>query len=67
MQGTDDLTGNWTDLASSVNGVQTTALIGGVVISESGSGASVTVKVSDRYLANDPAHPRRFLRIKVIH
>ncbi len=66
VQGTDSLTGTWTDLASSINGAATSVIIGGVPVSDTGTGASRTVKVGDRYLANDAAHPSRFLRLKVV-
>ncbi len=66
VQGTDSLTGMWSDLAKSVNGAVSTVIIVGVPVSETGTGASRIVKVGDRYLANDAAHPTRFLRLKVV-
>lgn len=41
------------------------ALIGGVTVSETGSGSNRNVQVRDLYSINDPAHPRRFMRLKV--
>ena len=66
VQGSDNLTGTWTDLASSVAGAPMAGLIGGVTVSETGTGVSRTVKVSDLYLASDAGHPKRFLRLKVV-
>jgi hypothetical protein len=65
VQAADDLTGTWTNIASSVNGGITTALIGGVTVSETGSGSTRSVSVTDLYPTNDPTHPRRFMRIRV--
>ena len=65
VQAADDLSGTWTNIASSVNGGITTALIGGVTVSETGSGSTRSVSVTDLYPTNDPTHPRRFLRIRV--
>ncbi len=67
VQGTDTLTGTWTDLAQSVNGAAFTALVGGVTVIESGGGATRSVQVQDLYLTTDPAHPRRFLRVHAAH
>jgi len=67
VQASDSLTGAWTDLASSVNGAPMSALVGGVVVSETGTGATRTVEVRDLYLTSDPNHPRRFMRLQVIH
>ena len=64
-QAADAPTGPWTDLAQSVNAAATTALVGGVAIAESGTDAHRSVEVRDLYLTTDPAHPRRFLRVKV--
>jgi len=66
VQASDTLAANgWTDLASSINGAAITALIGGVTVMETGSGSARTVQVRDLYSVNDPAHPRRFMRLKV--
>ena len=67
VQGTDSLTAGWSDLAQSVNGSAFTALVGGVTVTESGSGATRSVQVQDLYLTSDPAHPQRFLRVQVQH
>ncbi len=65
VQGADSPAGPWTDLASSVNGGVTSALAAGVVVSETGSGATRTVEVRDLYLTSDPLHPARNLRVLV--
>ncbi len=66
VQGSDNLN-TWTDLASSVNGATTNALVNGVSVSESGTGSSRTVEVVDLYTTSDPTHPHRFMRIAVSH
>jgi hypothetical protein len=43
----------------------TTAIAAGVVVSETGSGATRTVEVTDIYLTSDPLHPARALRVQV--
>jgi len=65
VQAADDLSGTWTNIASSINGGATTSLIAGVTVSETGSGSTRSVAVTDLYTTNDPAHPRRFIRISV--
>lgn len=65
VRGADDPSGPWTDLARSVNGAGTAALVGGVLVSESGTGGTRTVEVRDLYLTSDTAHPRRFLRLQI--
>ena len=63
VQGSDDLT-TWTDLARSSAGAPMVALVAGVNATETGAGALRTVEVRDLlFLINDPAHPRRFLRL----
>lgn len=66
IQGADALTG-WTDLARSTAGAPFVSLIAGVTISESSAGAYRAVQVGDVFATSDPAHPRRFLRIHVLH
>jgi autotransporter-associated beta strand protein len=63
VQATDSLDGSWTALASSVNGAAFAPLAGSVT--ESGSGATRTVEVRDAFLVSDPAHPKRFMRLRV--
>ena len=63
VQGSDNLS-NWTDLARSTGGAAMVALVAGVTVNETGSGALRTVEVRDLYLTTDPAHPRRFLRLQ---
>lgn len=65
VQACDDLTGLWTDLARSVNGAPFTLLAVGATLNETGSGNSRSVTVGDIYQVNDPAHPRRFMRLQV--
>jgi hypothetical protein len=65
VQGTDNLGGAWVDLASSVSGASTAPLLGGVSVTETGSGATRTVEVRDLYLTSDPAHPHRYLHLRV--
>jgi hypothetical protein len=65
IQAADDLGGPWTDLASSTNGGATTPLVAGVGVNESGTGPTRGVSVTDLYAANDPGHPRRFMRISI--
>jgi hypothetical protein len=65
VQGTDTLGGPWADLAQSVSGGPMTALVGGVTVTETGTGATRGVEVRDLYLTGDPAHPQRFMRVKV--
>jgi len=65
VQGSDSLIGGWTDLASSVRGAATTALVAGVTVTETNNGATFTVQVQDLYSITDPAHPRRFMRLVV--
>jgi hypothetical protein len=36
-----------------------------VTVTESGSGATLTVEVRDLYQISDPAHPQRFFRLHV--
>ncbi len=66
VQGTDSLTGAWTDLARSTSGAAMAALVGGVTVTETGTGATRSVEVRDLYTLSDPAHPQRFLRLKVV-
>jgi len=66
VRASDSLTGTWTDLASSVNGAAMSALIDGVVVIETGTGATRTVEVRDLYLTSDPNHTRRFMRMQVL-
>ena len=65
VQGSNTMTGVWTDLARSSAGAPFTALIGGVTVTETGSGTTRAVTVDDLYSVTDPAHPRRFLRLRV--
>lgn len=64
--GADSAAGPWTELALSANGGAFVALVPGVGVLETGS-ASVTVRITDLYAAGDPAHPSRFLYLRVAH
>ncbi len=65
VQGSDTLTGQWTDLARSINGAAFEALLEGVVLNETVTGAVRTAEVQDIYSVGDQLHPRRFLRLRV--
>ncbi len=65
VQGGDTPAGPWTNLAHSANGTAFTALLGGIAVSETGTGATRSVEVRDLYLTSDPLHPSRFLRVIV--
>ncbi|MBK1817756.1 cadherin domain-containing protein [Luteolibacter yonseiensis] len=63
VQASDEVTGQWSDLAVSTDGGAFSALIPGVVVTESPGGATRDVSVSD-FVANDsPAPIRRFMRV----
>lgn len=63
VQACDNLTEPWTDLASSVGGAPFTSLIIGATVTETGSGNTRSITIGDLFLANDPAHPHRFMRL----
>lgn len=63
VRGADSPEGPWTDLAQSTGGGPFTAVVGGVTVSETGTGSTRNVEVRDLYDVTDPAHPRRFLRL----
>ncbi len=65
VQGLDVLTNTWTDLAQSVGGTPFTVLTSGAIINEVVGATSSAVSVQDIYLITDPAHPQRFLRLRV--
>lgn len=64
VQASENLT-TWTDLAQSVNGAAFTVITAGTTIHETGTDGFRTVTVEDLYQISDPAHPRRFMRLKV--
>lgn len=68
VQAADDLLGPWTDLATSVNGTAFTVLPTGTGagIVQSGTGATRTVEVRDQYQITNTAHPKRFMRVRVV-
>ena len=61
----DNLAGEWTEIARSVEGGAFTPVLAGATVSESGEGAIRDVQATDVYLVSDPAHPRRFMRLVV--
>ena len=65
VQAADTPAGPWTDLAQSVSGTPTTALVVGASVYEASVGVNRTVEVRDLYLTADPAHPQRFMRVQV--
>jgi hypothetical protein len=63
VQGADNLAGPWSDVAtSSIGG----AFVPSARASETGSGNARSVSVTDLYQLGDFAHPKRFLRLKVV-
>jgi uncharacterized delta-60 repeat protein len=65
VQAADSLLGPWTALASSTAGAPFEVLAPGATVSESGSGNQRSVSVTDLCTINDPAHPKRFMRLEV--
>ena len=63
--GADSLSGPWTDLAVSTAGGNFVAVTTGATVVETGTGAVREVTVTDPYPVTDPAHPRRYLRLKI--
>jgi hypothetical protein len=64
VQAADSLGGPWTELAQSVDDTPMTARHGGVAVTETGTGATRGVAVRELFPLGDPAHPRRFMRVK---
>lgn len=65
VMATDDITAAWTELARSENGAAFVPIEPGAVVNETGSGEIKDVEAIDIHLTTDPAHPRRFMRLKV--
>ncbi len=65
VQAADTVTGPWLDLASSIAGNPFVPITGGTTILETTTGALRSVEVRDLHLLTDPAHPRRFMRLKL--
>jgi cortical protein marker for cell polarity/centrosomal CEP192-like protein len=65
VQAADNLAGPWIDLAQSANGGAFMVVTPGTSIAEIAFGNPRAVSISDLYQSNDPAHPRRFMRLKV--
>lgn len=63
VQGNNNLTNTWTDLARSTNGGPMTSLLPGVGVSESGTGANRSVTVTDLY--SIAQRPSRMMRVRV--
>ena len=59
----------WHPIARSAGGLPFTDIIQnlptGAAIQETGTGATRTVEIKDIQQTNDPAHPRRFLKLQV--
>ena len=55
----------WTDLARSTAGAPFVLLAPGAAATETGTGNTRQVTVTDLYPVTDPAHPRRFMRLKI--
>ncbi len=64
VQGADSPSGPWTDLASSTGGAPFAAVAAGTTVTETGSGDTLLVEVTDS-VPTDTDHPRRFLRLSV--
>jgi hypothetical protein len=64
VQASDSL-GPWTDLATSSIGGSWDILVNGTTVSQAGTGSTRTVVITDPVSIDDPAHPRRFLRLQV--
>jgi hypothetical protein len=62
-QAADSLDGPWADLAVSENGAMFAAKVNAGA-AESGTGTMRSVTVTDFYQMSDPAHPKRFIRLK---
>ncbi len=65
VQASNSPTGPWTDLARSTGGGAFVLIESGATVSESGSGNSRSVTVTDLFQMYDPAHPRRFMQLEV--
>jgi uncharacterized delta-60 repeat protein len=61
----DSLDGIRPPLARSTGGGPFTALAAGSTVTETRTGVARTVTVTDRFLLGDPAHPRRFMWLRV--
>jgi len=67
VMGADSINGPWTVLARSTDGAGFVVLVSGASKTETGSGAIVTDQISDAFLTTDPAHPKRYLELQVVH
>ena len=65
VQAADNLTGLWTDLAGNMNGAGFNIITPGASVLETGTGNTRAVTISDLYPITNPAHPKRFMRVKV--
>ena len=57
--------GSWTTLARSTGGNPFVVLEAGASVTDPGTGNARAVTVTDLYLVDDPAHPKRFMRMQV--
>lgn len=62
----DSLAGPWTNLAASNGGSAFQVAASGAGVVETGTGLMRQVTVTDLFPVTDPAHPQRFLRLKVL-
>ncbi len=65
VQAADSPSGPWQGLARSANGGPFVLLEPNAEVVETGTGNARAVAVSDRFLMDDPAHPKRFIRLEV--
>ncbi|MEI6654861.1 MAG: hypothetical protein WCP45_08845 [Verrucomicrobiota bacterium] len=66
VQACDALVNPWTDLAQSVAGAPFVVLAAGATVTETGTGNTRHAMVTDPYQVTDPAHPGRFMRLRVM-
>ena len=66
VKAADSLLGPWTSLAQSTAGGPFVVLAPGANVQETGTGNARMVTITDPYAMNDPAHPRRFMKLEVV-
>lgn len=66
VKAADSLLGPWTPLAQSTAGGPFVVLAPGANAEETGTGNARSVAITDPYAMNDPAHPRRFMKLEVV-
>jgi hypothetical protein len=65
VQAADSPAGLWADLAQSTAGLPFEPLVWGTTATETGTGITRNVTVTDLYQTTDPAHRRRFMRLMI--